>query len=370
METIRVARILAAATVLAGLAFIGSTDSVGAVGVAARCRPPDVKNLGYVSNLGDNTVDVIDLAHDKVVARIPGFDYPFNQEISDDGSTLFVDNARITDPLADTLAVVNLCTRRIVRRIPDPGVPFSSLQKNGAVLYSTPSVSPDLPILEISTKTDAIIRKIPAPPGALHATSYNGKVIWISSQPALIQSYNGRTLKRFGARILSCGEPAVLRLSPNGKYLISLDTEDCLTIVNTATRKVVHLHTGPAGNPAFGSFTPNGRYFWAGGYSGKVWVVDMRTLSIVKRIPAGGFSVGVNFSRDGRKAYVSTTPANTVNAPTDLATLALAIADVWKPGGLIRVYNTKTFRQLDHFKVGNIPMLISVPAGPFASSHH
>jgi YVTN family beta-propeller protein len=338
----------------------------------APCHPEGADHLGYVSNLGDDTISVIDLESLKVVDLIKGFDYPFNQEITEDGSALYVDNSRIPDLLNNFTSRVDLCTHKVVRKYPSQGVPFSSMQVDGKRIYTTPSLGPQNvaggPILEIDAQTGDVVRKIMGPLTPMHTTSYDGKVIWVSTLvPPAVQALDGKTLKPIGPPIPTCALPAVLRLSPDGKKMIALDTEDCIDVIDTTTHTVTHVSTFPQGNPAFGTFTPDGRQFWAGGYSGKVWVMDMATNAFVKSWDLHGFSVGVNFSRDGDKAFVSTTPPGTVIGPINQAFLGLAILDTWQPGGLIKVYDTKTYQPIKDITVGNIPMLISIPKGPFGS---
>jgi DNA-binding beta-propeller fold protein YncE len=357
-------------SVVAAIAMLGSTSPARAR-AAAPCRPPDADHIGYVSNLADNTISAIDLDTLTVARTFGGFDYPFNQEISDDGSQLFVDNSRITDLLHNFVARVDPCTDKIVQKYPSQGVPFSSLSIDGRYVYSTPSSGPQHlaggPVLQIDAHTGELMRKIMLPlPGPLHTTSYDNTVLWVASQPALVYRVDAKTLKMIGSPILTCGLPAVVRLSPDGRTLITLDSEDCLTVINTATGQATRIPTFPQGNPAFGSFTPDGKYFWAGGYSGQVWVLDVAERKIVKHFDLGGFSVGVNISRDGRQAFVSTTPPGTVFGPLNQAFLALAVADAWRPGGQVDVFDTNTYDLIKTITVGNVPMLVSIPKGPFA----
>lgn len=96
-------------------------------------------------------------------------------------------------------------------------------------------------------------------------------------------------------------------------------------------------------------------------FGGQVVVVDMATEKVVKVHQTGGQAIGTTFSRDGSKAYVSTTPPGTVSKPVGLLYPLLNFAGVWKPGGVVRTYDTRTFEQLKILKVGNSPQAIAIP---------
>jgi YVTN family beta-propeller protein len=317
--------------------------------------------LGYTAQLRDNTVSVLDLATQKPVGTLTGFNFPFNTEVSPTGSKLYVDNAG-----AHNVEILNLCTEEVIKQIPVNGAPFSSESLDGRYIIST---VPDGTILRISIATDEV-RIYHVPPGSLHAVTATGRVIWVSAagpnNTGLVYTIDGRTGAQFGATATVGNTPATITMAPDASRVVTFNLlSHGDSVVNTATRKVTNVSTGDSSTPAYGKISPDSRYLWSGDYANFVHVIDLETGHIVKTFDTGGFAVGVNFSRNGSKTYVSTTNPGTTTAGQGLAALQEALANTWTPGGRIWVFNTRAQTKIGEFSSGgNVPMVVAIPKEP------
>jgi len=116
-------------------------------------------------------------------------------------------------------------------------------------------------------------------------------------------------------------EPEGLAVSPDGKIVVGTsETTNMAHFIDTATKKTVANVLVPA-RPRMAAFSPDGGEVWVTSeVGGGVSVIDAATHKIVGHV---GFEVaglrseniqpvGVNFTRDGKLAFVSLGPANRI----------------------------------------------------------
>lgn len=320
--------------------------------------------MGYSPNLADGTVSIVNLTSHTVTGIISGFRYPWNVNVSPDGSTLFVDDVPLTDPLADRIDVVDLCSHQIVERIPTHGMAFSSISLDGSQLYTADITGGAVQVVD--TSTGSLTATFPTLPVPIATASGDDRTLWIATMPDFLYSIDMRTGKVVGSPILTGIAPAQIAVSPDGSTLAVADLGGDIELIDTQTHRVTSTIRLPSlSYPAFGAFTPDGSELWMGYYSGQVAVIDMHTDAVVKVGQTGGFAVGIAFTRDGKEAYVSTTPAGSVIPDVGAVYAVPALLDIWRPGGVIRVFDTSTFFPVATIDVGNVPMAMTIASGPF-----
>lgn len=130
--------------------------------------------------------------------------------------------------------------------------------------------------------------------------------------------------------------PEGFDVSPDGKELWAASHEDMVTIIDTATRKVIqtiHVQTKFANRL---KFTPDGRRVLISDLGkGDLIVIDTATRKEIKKINLGRGCAGILIAPDGSAAYIAVSSDNNV-AVVDLRTLAVTgrIATRKGPDGL------------------------------------
>ncbi|MGN7133197.1 YncE family protein [Rhodococcoides corynebacterioides] len=329
---------------------------------SAACDADGAKNLGYLSNVGDGSVSVIDLTTHQKVGVIGGFSQPWNLNVTPDGRTLFVDDQPAFELDKTNIATVDTCTGRIVERRPTGGLAIGSMPEYGTELFHALYVKREV---EVYDTVDRRVTETYPAQGLPISTlgTEDGRTIWVGGVDYVyrIDRATGRSTE--STPIRTSVAPQQLSISPDGKTLaIGAATE--IVLIDTEqdrVKKTLTLPNGEFGSAAYGSITEDGKYLWMAYFSGQVVVVDLDTEQIVKVHETGGQAIGTVFSPDHSKVYVSTTPPGSIIAPLGIAYTGLGFADAWKPGGVVRVYDTHTLDQIEEFPAGNLPQAIAIP---------
>jgi len=100
------------------------------------------------------------------------------------------------------------------------------------------------------------------------------------------------------------GKPILVPDPTKVVIIVNRDSND-IAFMDIATRKIVgKTFLGNNVNPHMAMMSPDGRYVVTGGQrSSKAYIIDARTLELVKVIPVGLFPEHLNFSPDGRFYY-------------------------------------------------------------------
>lgn len=99
--------------------------------------------------------------------------------------------------------------------------------------------------------------------------------------------------------------PHMVMMSPDGRYVVTAGTRsNTAFIIDARTLQLLKtIRTGIG--PEHLSFSPDGRYWYQGNPSDdSVTVVDMQSMSVIKTIPSLAEPLNITFTPDGSKAYV------------------------------------------------------------------
>jgi YVTN family beta-propeller protein len=193
-----------------------------------------------------------------------GIAYPAGIAMSPDGRFLY-----IAENLGDTLAVLDVATKRVIQRVKTDRYPYTVLADTRGDVY-------------VSAWGDNSVNRFRA-------------------------SKDG-TLRRI-ARIVVGRHPSAMVMRGTRLYVVSAST-DSISVVDTTTSKVVRtLHDAPPAGPREGS-TPNAlalsrdgsRLFVAEADSNAVAVFEVATGKLLGRIPADWYPSAL--ARDGRGLLV------------------------------------------------------------------
>lgn len=116
----------------------------------------------YISNSGSNTVSVIDVASDTVVATVPVGDRPSGVAITPDGTRVYVVNSADDTNTPGNGSVIDTSTNNVTTTVPAPG--GVAVTPDGTQLYVTSLSSLENYLSEVSvinTSTNTIAARVP-----------------------------------------------------------------------------------------------------------------------------------------------------------------------------------------------------------------
>ncbi len=115
-----------------------------------------------------------------------------------------------------------------------------------------------------------------------------------------------KTRKMLGRTFLGNNvNPHMAMMSPDGRYVVTGGTRaNAAYIIDARTLELVKKI--PVGiSPEHFSFSPDGRYYYQGNPEGdSITVIDMASLSVIKTIEGLAEPLNITFTHDGSKAYV------------------------------------------------------------------
>jgi DNA-binding beta-propeller fold protein YncE len=323
------------------------------------CVPRGADHLGYSPNINEHYISIIDERSHVVVGRIDGFRYPWSAQVSADGSTLYVDEAPLTEP--GSVTVVDLCTRQITKKIPTGFLPFSSMGRDGRLIV-TEILGGKVDVID--SKTATVIASVNPHEAVPIAAVAEGNTLWVSYVSGDVNTIDLVTGKE-SAPFKVGAVPAVLALTPDGSTLVSANLGGDVAFVDTKSRAIRTVSIGDGTYPSTVAVTPDGNDAWVGYASGEVAVIDVHSGVIRKIHHHTGLQLAVSFSTDGRRAYMAGTPDGTIVPQYGLLGLVPILFDFWTWGGVVRVYDTTSFDQVGEIRTGTgAASTVAIPLPP------
>ncbi len=283
----------------------------------------------------DHTLEIVDPATLKVVAKIPAGNDPHEVTASSDGKLAFISNygfgAYHTISVADLVAQKALPLIDLTPLQGPHGLDFA-----GGELYFTAEVNKVFGRYNPATKKIDWILGTGQDRTHMIVLSKNRDRIYTSNVNSGTISIIDKAAKSTAPgppRGAQGWEETVVHtgmgtegfdVSPDGKELWSAAAEDgTVSIINIATKKVVHTIDAHLTRANRLKFTPDGKYVFVSrlaGSDGDVAIFDAATRREVKRLNLGHGAGGILMQPDGSRAYISCSPDNYV-AVIDLKTL-------------------------------------------------
>jgi DNA-binding beta-propeller fold protein YncE len=274
------------------------------------------KGLLVVANSGEDTVALVNPAHPLPFDKVVTHQHPQDVVTSPDGSFAYVAEMGTTEAVGDTVGVIDLRSRKMVKRfnLGRATLPhLLVLSRDGHTLWV--ACAPENAIVELDT-TSGVIRKVwdtQQKGSYLLAVTPDEKKLYVANFDAgsvsVIQRYDA------SVQILQIGgQPIGIDVSPNGREVwVSNFKTDAIAVIDAASDRVVQIFPAGGEGPARLKFTPDAKYVWVTcSRSNDLVVLDAGQHRMIRRIPTGRFSKGLLVLPDGKHAFVSAVDDNVV----------------------------------------------------------
>ncbi|MFD9733024.1 beta-propeller fold lactonase family protein [Umezawaea sp. NPDC059074] len=312
-----------ATTVLAVAAAVSAL-----VATPAASADPIGRVLGYVANNGGG-VSVIDTADNSITRTVTdnAGSSPYTADIAFDGTRGYVTNLR-----DNTLSVIDAPTNSVDARIPVGSKPAGVVvAPDGGFVYVTNYGDGTLSVVDVATLS--VVKTVnvgPSPDGV--AISPDGKTVYVANDvtgPTTLTVVDATT-NTVSASVYTGSRPSSLAVSPDGSRLlvVNKNSED-VAVVDTASRTVLRIVT--VNQVPYGvDITADGkRAYVTNSGSNTVSVLNLENVGnpnvpVVDGapIPVGGRPIGLALTPDDSKVYVTNFTSGTVSV-IDTATRAV-----------------------------------------------
>jgi YVTN family beta-propeller protein len=190
---------------------------------------------------------------------------------------------------------------------------------------------------------------MPAPGGANVKVPDITKVVVIVNRDSNDISFMDIATRRIlGKTFLgNNANPHMVMMSPDGRYVVTAGTRsNTAYIINARTLELVKRI--PVGiGPEHLAFSPDGRFYYQGNPSDdSVSVIDMQSLSVIKTIQGLAEPLNITFSPDGSKAYVGNYGAHWVGVIDVSRHELLKKIQIAAPPGISRLDPTKYLSEI------------------------
>jgi YVTN family beta-propeller protein len=281
--------------------------------VAASATQPRKQAL-LVLNKSDNTLAIVDPDALRLIGQVPTGEGPHEVATSSDGKLAFVANYGTAQRPGNTISVIDLESRKEVRRIDlSPlGRPHGITEAGGKIYFTVEANRAVARYDPASNKIDWIM-----------GTGQNGTHMVVVA-PDLKRLYTANIGSNTVTSITLGGQPGIehisvgrgpegIDISPDGRQLwVAHRNDGGLSIIEAATNKVAaQLRVGRM--PIRVKFTPDGkRVLVTDAMTGELIVIDAAAREEIKRIQVGEAPVGVLIAPDNKRAFVASTRGNKV----------------------------------------------------------
>ena len=204
----------------------------------------------FVTNGGDNTLAVVDLAQRQVVKSVAVGASPHGLRISPDGRAIYVANTG-----DGTVSVISVESLSETARIPVGKGPVQvAFTPDGRQSYVT--LRDENSTAVIDTVSQQVIAKVPVGPGPIQVfAAPNGREVYVANQgtraaPGNTVSVIHTTSQAVVAEIVTGAGAHGVVAGSGDRVFIANSFADTMSVINTATRKVlisVPVGAGPGG---------------------------------------------------------------------------------------------------------------------------
>ena len=272
---------------------------------------PSYEAYAYVANSADNTVSVVKLVTNTVIATINVGKYPTGVSVSPDGSRAYVTNQG-----ENTVSVIDTRTNTVIGTVTvDYGPLGIIVSPDGSKIYV--ANSPGNSISVINAATNGVIATIPINGPWDLAISPDGTRLYVSNPLPISNSNTVTVINTVTNKVITTITvgllPNGLVVSPDGsRVYVACGNSNYISIINTLTNTVDAQLTTPT--PAEVVLSPDGsRLYVSNNFSDEVSIFDTSTKSLITSVPITRQPYGLSLNKDGSLLYVAILDRNNVS---------------------------------------------------------
>jgi DNA-binding beta-propeller fold protein YncE len=327
----------------------------GLTAPATTARAEHSQGTLYLPEVANDTIAVLDIATDTIVRRIPidgEATRPAVMAATADGRKLYVDNFGV---LPATVTVIDRPSGS-TKNIRTSSVPLGAFISNDSRELFLPESGFEIEVLD--TATDRIVRKFHFPDIPVGSIMGPDGLLYVGFAAGGIGVFDPRTGAQLRPTIYSGGlAPFWYTFTKDGDKLYT-DTVNSIGVIDLRSWKLTKTvattgrpFTTPLDPGAFTStLSPDGSKLYVTLFGGTgVKVLDTTTDRIIGTIPTAGATTAVTFSPDGTRGYISDLGPTTAHMPTPVGE-AFVFFDLITVGSLgpgqLVVFDPRTDRPL------------------------
>jgi YVTN family beta-propeller protein len=287
----------------------------------------------YVANIDSNTVSVISVSNNNVVATIPVGDGPWGVAVNPAGTFAYVVNNHDT-ALGDSVSVISTASKAVVATVKVQSVPFAAaVTPDGQYVYVTNANSNTVSVIQTSNNT--VVATVPVgqyPVGIIVPSP--GGFVYVANDVAGSVSVISTVTNTVVATIPVGANPIGMAATPDGLTVFAVDSgSNDVSVISPFTNTVTSTIPVAAG-PFGGAVSPDGRYLYvANSSSNLVTIIDISTLSVDTTVAVGSSPLQLAFTSDSQYAYVTNIGSNNVSvivtgSKAVVSTLAVGTAPI------------------------------------------
>lgn len=307
--------------------------------------------FAYVTNGDSNSVSVMDIATNGVVATIPVGSNPRGVAVSPTGARVYV-----TNQVSNDVSVIDTATNTVIATIPvlasssdgqnrpegigtprllSPPLPAPmgiAINPAGTRVYVANTTSGDVTILDAVNNTalgSVISGSIPFGI-AVHPS---GNLVYVTNSGEDTVSVMDTATHTVLKKIPVGNEPCGIAVTPDGKWVYVADhgSNSWVSVISTEDHTVkttLEIVPSPDLSKPYGvAVHPTGKWVYVTNETGGfVSVIDAGTRTLAGKITVGPQPIGVSLNHDGTRLYVAVKGTNSVSV-IDTTTQAI-LADV------------------------------------------
>jgi YVTN family beta-propeller protein len=271
----------------------------------------------YVPNEYDNTVSVIDISTNSIVATIPvAGNFADTAAIRPDGAFVYVASE------SGVVSVIDTASNTMVGTIAVGSQPYVvAFSPDGTLAYVTNHSSANISVID--TATHSVVATIAVGSGPYGvAFSPDGSRAYVSNQNSGTVSVIDAASNSVTATINVGNWPVMLAVSPDGTHVyVNNWINGTTSVIDPATNSVVTTIT--VGSGPYGIvFSPDGSHAYVANDGGTVSVIQTATNSVIASIDVGP-AVGIVISPDGAHLYVTHYTSSDTVSVIDTATYSI-----------------------------------------------
>jgi YVTN family beta-propeller protein len=265
--------------------------------------------FAYVPNSGDNSVSVIDLATNAVVATVSVGSRPEAAAVHAGTARAYVSNAG-----SNSISVIDTVTNTVIDTVPLPWVPEGiAINPAGTRVYVTDITDG---VYVIHTDSNAYIPPaIPVLIGPRNlAVTPDGSRVYVATDRTPVAVIDAAT-NTVASEIDTVDFPHSVAINAAGtRAYLAGASGDAFSVVDIATNAVISTVFFPAMTAAINGvvLNPAGTRAYFTAASG-VLVYDLATNTYLGTVPTGSGTYGASFDPSGNRVYAVNSGSNTVS---------------------------------------------------------